>query len=140
MTKHVITTLRNLLESDEALRRLIRGGLLNKLDRNSGDPKVWERVVGVLARHDAYLTIKPHQQLWSKSHSYYIKSIRYINLPNNKSMISHWRINYSAIGNPSLQGLSWPFDYLARLPDADGNSGKGPLRDFTFDYVMKSDV
>ena len=141
MSNHVITTIRDLLESDEQLRKMIRRGLLDKLE-NQGDPKVWERVIKLLYRQGAYLTILPDDRIWSSGiHTYYITRFRHI--PGVRdSATSHWRVDYSGLKVPQLQGLSWPFSYLTRYPGPGvaGAPGQGRLRKFTFDYVMMTDV
>jgi hypothetical protein len=121
-----------LFESDEALKRLTRSGLFDKLERKRGDPEEWQKVIHLFAKNGAYLTFIPDGPIWTGAErTYYVESLRHIDVEN----VAHWRMEYSAVGDRSLVGLSWPFDLVVKR-----SSGTGPLRDFKFDYVMKRDI
>jgi len=137
----------DLQEADEPLRRLIRGGLLDRLESKVGDPEEWEKVVHQLGRYGAYLTFTTDDQLWSPdSDPYFVQRVWYVDMKKHgvDPSRSHWRMEYSSVGNKRLQGLLWPFDYVVRRAGGGHGtmrrSGMGPLRTFHFDYVMKSDV
>ncbi len=115
MIEYTIVKLRHLLEADEALRRLVRQGLLDRLSRNIDDYKEWDKVITILARNGAKLVFSFDSPIWGNEKKYTAIRAYTTNTP---------RLDFMA----AAQKLSWPLAYVVR-----GVLSKKP-RKITFDY------